>query len=248
MVLTGTGTLRGSGNINVVAGSNATSPDGNPGFRLQGTNPSDYSGTITIGHNVKAELQTATVGPQSPAGTGKIVLTAGDAALGNTTNAVTTTGGYSELNLRNNNPAAPAPAGDTTLGNDVQIAGSGLAILNPLGSAVTNSVVNMGTLRIGTGQELGVYLASGNTHVISFQSATLSGTAKFSPKTPGFGATTSVGSDLALNNVTETSAGSGVTMAGLRTLYLNGTNTYTGPTQVLSGTLGGTGQLLRLSQ
>ena len=237
VVLTGLGTLHGSGNINVLSGSNATNPDGNPGFRLQGTNPSDYSGTITIGHNVKGELQTTSAGPQSPAGTGKIVLTAGDAALGGSLNAGTLTGGYSEFNLRNNSP------GDTTLGNDVQVTGTGLTLLNPLGSAPVNAVVNMGHLSVGAGQEVGLYLASGNTHVVSFASTTLSGTAKFSPKTPGFGAAAAVGSDLALNNVTESVAGSGVTMAGLRTLYLNGTNTYTGPTQVLSGTLGGTGSV-----
>ena len=101
----------------------------------------------------------------------------------------------------------------------------------------------MGNLTIGTGQELGIYLASGNTHVVAFNSVTLKGTATFSPLKPGFGAATAVGSDLALNNITETVPGSGVIMGGLRTLYLNGTNTYTGPTQVLSGTLGGTGSV-----
>jgi autotransporter-associated beta strand protein len=237
-VLSGTGTLRGSGNINVLSGSNVASPDASTGFRLQGTNPSDYSGTITIGHNLKAELANSVTGPQSPAGTGKIVLTAGDAVLGGSLNASTLTGGYSEFNLRNN-----FAGGDTTFGNDVQITGTGLVLLNPLGTAPVGAAVNMGNLSIGTGQELGVYLASGNTHVINFQSVKLSGTARFSPQTPGFGATTAVGSDLALNSITETVLGSGVTMAGLRTLYLNGNSTYTGPTQVLSGTLGGTGSV-----
>ncbi len=240
--LSGTGLLHGSGNINVLSGTNALSPDGNPGFRLQSVNASDYSGTITIGNNVKGELQNSTPGPISPAGTGKIVITAGDAVLGGSLNAATLTGGYSELNLRNNTPVATLP-GNTTMGNDVTVAGTGLALINPLGTAAVGAAVSMGNLTIGTGQELGIYLASGNTHVVAFNSVTLKGTATFSPSKPGFGAATAVGSDLALNNITETVAGSGVIMGGLRTLYLNGTNTYTGPTQVLSGTLGGTGSV-----
>jgi autotransporter-associated beta strand protein len=162
-------------------------------------------------------------------------LLAGDATLGGTTTTTTLTGGYSEFNVRNNSQ------GDTTFGNDVQISGTGLALINPLGTAPANAIANMGNLKIGSGQELGLFLNAAPAHVLAFQSVSLAGTAKFSPQTPGFGAATSVGSDLALSNVTETSAGSGVTMTGLRTLYLNGTNTYTGPTQVLSGTLGGTG-------
>ena len=82
------------------------------------------------------------------------MLTTGDAALGDTLNAVTLTGGYSEFNLHNNSP------GDTTIGNDVQVTGTGLTLLNPLGTAPANSVVNMGRLSIGAGQELGVYLAA----------------------------------------------------------------------------------------
>src|SRR6185437_10519996 len=68
-----------------------------------------------------------------------------------------------------------------------------------------------------------------------FQSVSLTGgNATFSPKTLGFGGTTT--GDLLLSNVTETAASS-VTMAGVRTLTLAGTSTYTGNTIVTNGTL-----------
>jgi fibronectin-binding autotransporter adhesin len=240
MVLTGT--LRGSGNLNVLSGSNATSPDANRGFRLRGQAPSDYSGTITLGHNVKGEIQTSVVGNFSPAGTGKFVLTAGDAALNGTQNAATTTNGYSEFNVRNNS------TGNNTFGNDVEITGTGLALMNALGTAPVNSVTTMGNLKIGGGQELGVFLNTAATpppaHVIEFPTVTLNGgIATFSPKTPGFGPANSVGSDIALGNVSQLVAGSGLTMSGLRTLFINGTTSYTGPTTVNSGFLGGTGTI-----
>jgi fibronectin-binding autotransporter adhesin len=236
-----TGTLRGSGNLDVLSGSNATSPDANPGLRLRGTATSDYSGTITLGHNVKGEIQsiqTTDLGTFSPAGTGKFVLVAGDAALGNTQNAATTANGYSEFNVRNNS------LGNITFGNNVEISGTGLTLMNPLGTAPVNAVTTMGNLKIGGGQELGVFLNTGNAHVIEFPTVTLNGgTATFSPKTPGFGPTASIGSDIALGNVSQLVAGSGITMSGLRTLYINGTTSYTGPTTVNSGFLGGTGTI-----
>src|SRR5262249_41487975 len=78
---------------------------------------------------------------------------------------------------------------------------------------------------------------TGNAHAVEFQSVTLTGSATFSPKTPGFGSSTAVASDLALDNIGQSTAGAGITMAGLRTLTVNGTSTYTGPTIVNSGTL-----------
>ena len=232
------GTLRGSGNINVVSGTAATDPDGAPGFRLRGTLASDFTGTVTLRHNVKGELQAATTTAPSPGGMGKFVVTAGDVKLDGTTGALTANGGYSELNLRNTS------TGDVTFGNDVEIAGSGLAILNPLGTAPVGATVTMGNLKIGGGQQLGIHLAVGNNpHNILFQSVTLTGgNVTFSPRIAGFGPLTTVGSDLTLSNISET-APSSITMNGLRTLFVNGTNSYSGPTLVSSGTLGGTGSV-----
>ncbi len=228
-----TGNLLGSGNIVLQNATGNTSPDGGQAFRINGANSSTFSGKITLANNVKGELFGNGTGSTTPAGTATIILTAGDAALGATLNTVTTTGGYSELNLRNNS------TGNQIYGNNVQIVGTGLAILNPLGTAPAGSTETLGTLTIGGGQQLGIYLAASSvSHPIVFQSVVIpSGIATFSPKTPNFGAATSTGSDLYLGPISDQSSGAGITMAGLRTLFLTGTNTYNGPTTITSGIL-----------
>jgi hypothetical protein len=96
----------------------------------------------------------------------------------------------------------------------------------------------MGNLKIGAGQELGIYDASGNIHTIAFNSVQLTGgNATFSPKTANFGTAAVVGGDLMLGSISELTPGSSITMSGLRTLTLTGSNTYTGGTNVSSGTL-----------
>ena len=108
-----TAPLTGTGNINVV---NSTAvgvgtagnlnADAQQALRLRRTDPSNYSGTITVNQAAKLELQTTDTGPLfSPAGTGKIVLTGGTITGNNTLY-----GNYSELTLRNNT------AGNVTLG------------------------------------------------------------------------------------------------------------------------------------
>ncbi len=229
--------LHGAGSIRVLSGTNNINPDGGVGFRLRGTS-SDFAGVITLGNNVKGELQTTVAGAYSPANTGKLILTCGDAVRGGTNLASTTTGGYSEMNVRNNS------GGDAVLGNDVELTGTGLAILNPLGTAPVGASVGLGNLKIGAGQEMGVFLNTGNAHIITFQTVTLTaGTATFSPKIPGFNGTNAVGSDLSLGDISQSVAGAGITVAGLRTVAVTGTATYTGPTVVNSGTLRVTGSL-----
>ena len=227
------GTWHGSGTVIVATVPNDPSPDGGNGFRLRGTAASDFSGTLALSNRVKGELQTTVTGPFSPAGTGKLVLHGG--VLTNNT----LTGTYSELNLRNNS------TGSTVFGNDVELAGTGLAVLDPLGSAPAGSTITMGNLKIGGGQELGVNLnGSGPDHPVVFPTVTLTGgNAWFSPKTIGWNTTPQIGSDLVLGNITEQVAGSGITMVGLRTLSLVGTNTYTGSTTVSNGTLRVSGTL-----
>ena len=231
-------TLHGSGSIIVATVTNDATSDGGNGFRLRGTSATTFSGSITLSNNVKGELQTTVASAFSPAGTGKFYLVCGT-YLGNnsTTNQVTgINNGYTEFNLRNNS------SGNCVFGNDVQILGSGYTTLDPLGTAPTGASVTMGNLTIGNGQELGVYLSATPNHVIIFPTVTLTGdNARFSPKTPGFGALTSVGSDLSLGNISEQTPGSGIVMAGWRTLFLTGTNTYTGNTLVTNGTLALTG-------
>ncbi len=162
-----------------------------------------------------------------PAGTGKFVLTGGTAALGGSMN-----GTYSQLLLRNNS------LGNTVLGNNVEITGTGMTMLNMLGSAPQGSTATLGNLRIGGGQILGVTKTTGPvTYVTVFDSVTLTGgDATFAPRIPNFGAATVIGSDLALGTITET-APSGVVMNGLATLILQGAANYSGSTTVSNGTL-----------
>ena len=227
-----TGRLLGSGNILLKPATGTLSPDGAQAFRINGLNTSTFSGNITLANNVKGELFGQTSGTTSPAGTATIILTAGDTARGGTLNTLTTTAGYSELNLRNNSSA------NQTYTNNVIVTGTGLTLLNPLGTAPANTSVTLGNLQIGANQELGIYLAASSvTHPVLFQSVTLTGgIAAFSPKTNGFGNATSTGADLTLSNISEL-APSGINMTGLRTLFLAGNNNYSGPTIISSGNL-----------
>jgi putative ABC transport system permease protein len=59
-----------------------------------------------------------------------------------------------DIDLRNNS------GGSTTLGNNVQVTGTGFVNFNAIGSAPANAVTTMGKLTIGS-QEVGVYSASG---------------------------------------------------------------------------------------
>ncbi|TAK98314.1 MAG: hypothetical protein EPO07_12185 [Verrucomicrobia bacterium] len=230
------GTLRGSGNILIKNADNITNPDGNQGVRFRGTTASDYSGTITVDNNAKSEMRVAGAGPFSPVGTGKFILTCGAYNGGNTVNSPGS-GGYLEFNIRNNNTVGN---GDTYIGNDFELTGSGAVVLNLLSDgtgAPAGAIATLGNLKIGGGQELIGYRGSGNIHVAKFSSVTLTGgDVTFSPKSQTFGAVGQVGADFILSNITEQAASS-LTMAGLRTLTLSGTNAYTGDTTVAAGTL-----------
>jgi fibronectin-binding autotransporter adhesin len=226
-------TLSGSGSIIVATVTNDASADSGNGFRLRGIAPTTFSGTIIFSNNVKGELQTTVAGPFSPAGTGTIGLLCGT-YLGNnsTTNQVTgIDNGYTELNLRNQS------SGNAAFGNNVVILGSGFTTLDPLGTAPAGASVTMGNLTVGNGQEVGVYLSAAPTHVIVFPTVTLTGgTVRFSPKTPGFGAVTSVGADLTFGSVSESSPSS-IVMNGELTLTFIGNSTYSGSTTISNGTL-----------
>src|SRR5206468_4105654 len=151
-------------------------------------------GVITINTSVKGELSVSGAGPYSPVGTGKLVMVGGGF-----TN--TTTGTYSELNLRN--------TGTTTIPIDIDLRRTGLADLN-FPSAAVGVTVTMGGLKIGTGQILGV---TQNNGTVAFTSVSLVGTGTFSPNTPGFGA--SGPAFLNLGSISETVAGSGVVINGV---------------------------------
>src|SRR5262249_44580961 len=150
--------------VTVLSGQNDTNgPDNGNGFRLNGAGVADFSGRLIIGNNVKGEIQSTVVGSFSPAGTGTIVLTAGDHQVGGNL-SITTTGGYSEFNIRNNS------TGNVVFGNNVEVVGTGITLLNPLGTAAATFTTALGNLKIGGGQELGVFLNTAPAHTVIFTS------------------------------------------------------------------------------
>ena len=73
------------------------------------------------------------------------------------------------------------------------------------------------------------------SHVVAFTSVSLTGSPTFSPFSPRFGATNQVGGDISLSNISETIPGQSITMAGTRTLFLGGNNSFTGGVKINSG-------------
>ena len=226
-----TGPLSGSGSLSVLPSAMTTNADSTTAaWRLNGTTDGGYSGTITVNSRVKAEIRYTAAYPFSSAGAGKLVLDCG-------TNAPSgQVGSYCNLLVRNDS------GGYATFGNDVQLAGTGFAALNPLGTSPAGSLTTMGNLTIGNGQNLGVYRNGGNVMTVVFPTVTLTGgTATFSPRPSSFDPSVN-GSDLSLGDISQTAA-SGLVMTGLRTLSITGTATYTGSTTVSNGTLNVTGSL-----
>jgi fibronectin-binding autotransporter adhesin len=222
--------LRGSGTILVRNANGITSPDSNQGVRFRNTNVvSDFSGTIVVTNNCKSEMVLQGPGPFSPVGTGKFILYAGLYDGGNAVTAPAT-GGYLEFNLRN--------TGSTTAANDFEIAGSGGVVVNGLGTP-NAAVVTLGNLKIGGSQELIGYRAAGTTtNSVQFTTVILTGgNATFSPHSASFGVAGQAGTDFSLGNISEQTAGSGITMGGRGNLTLTGVNTYTGNTTVTNGVL-----------
>ena len=231
------GTLHGSGNINVQQAANVNNPD-NQGFRLRGPSSPDYTGTITVGQDGKFEVQNAGASG-SPAGTGLIVLTGGTLNGNNT-------GTFSLFNVRNNNGTALA---NTTFGNNVSLAGTGVAAMNLVGTVATGSTTNFGHLTIGDQQDLAAVSTGTAGWILAFSGATLTGgNATFTPHPVG---NTSYTSDenIQLGAISESAAGSGFTMNGNAALILAAANGYTGTATVQSGTmrLGAAGALPALS-
>jgi autotransporter-associated beta strand protein len=216
------GRLEGTGNI-ILANSNGTSPD-TQAFRLRGT-ASAYSGTITLNQASKFEIQNTTA-TGSPMGTGTLVMTGGTI---NTTNG----GTYSLVNLRNNRSGS----GGTTFGNNVQITGTGSVLFNALGSATAGSTTTMGDLLIGNGQIAMVGATSATSAFnVNFPTVHLTGgNATFAPRPVG-NTNFVTNTTLTLGAISENVSNSGITMNGASTLTLTGTNTYTGPTSLLTGT------------
>lgn len=222
-----TGTLLGSGNINVLAGTNNPSPDAGPGFRLRGGGVSDYSGTITAGPSVKLEIQVSDSFSPNPMGTGKIVMTAGT-RLGNLQ------GTYSQFQ-----PRITGGTAAVMLGNDMEIAGTGYVNINVLGAADVTAV--MGNLKIGAGQILGVNKNDTSIRTLAFPTVTLTGgNAEFRLFDPGFtNSATPGGAHLRLGEISESAAGSGLILRGqapYETTFEQ-PNLYTGTTTIESGTV-----------
>jgi fibronectin-binding autotransporter adhesin len=223
--------LAGSGAFVVKNADAITNPDGNQGVRFRNSNSvSSFSGTIIVTNNSKSEIQVTGSGPFTPIGTGKFILYAGAYVATNGTGAPAT-GGYLEFNIRNT-------AGSTTIPTDFEIAGTGSVVLNGVGSP-NGAVATLGNLKIGNNQELIGYRAAGTTtNSMTYPTVTLTGgNATFSPHSTTFGVANQAGTDFSLGPISEETAGSGITMAGLGNLTLTGVNTYTGDTVVKNGVL-----------
>lgn len=215
-----TGSLEGSGNL-TIATINGNNPDGSA-LRLRGPS-STYSGTVTVPESAKLEIQTS-VESGSPMGTGRLSVAGGGTSTGSN-------GTYSIVNIRNNY------TGDTTLGNDVTVTGSGSTYFNMLGSAPAGSVTSFDDLEIGNEQTLAAVATNSATFTLAFNTVHLTGgTARFAPQPVGNTLFNKV-ENIRLGAITQNVPESGISMDGAATLTLTGTNTYTGPTSINSGTM-----------
>ncbi len=230
-----TGVLHGGGTINILANPNLVSVgtlnvDGGGAFRpVNNTANSDFNGTIVLNPGVKGEIGISTAG-FSTTGSAKIIMTAG------TFNNASTTGDFSLLNIRNNQGLANAP-----FGNNVEVvAGSGSFVtLNPLDVGTLGPfTVALGNLKVPGNITVGVNKNGATANLVSFQSVNLTGGATgptiFAPATLNYNSGTTA--MLALNNISESVAGSSIVMGGQTTLTITGNNTYTGTTALQRGT------------
>ena len=221
-----TGTLSGNGDLAVTISGQDNSTDGGNGLRFRGSLASTYSGSITLGQGVKAEAQSAG-GVGSPVGTAKFILNAG-----------TVTGGlggtYPQFQSRVTVDNTVAD-----LGNSFEVTGSGTVNLNIIGNAGTTS--NFGNLKFGAGQSVFLNKNDATIRSANFSSVTLTGgNATLSVLDPSFGsAANSVGANVGLGAIGETTPGSGITFKASTTGHatINGVSTYTGVTDIETGTL-----------
>jgi len=228
--LTTDGTLSGSGDIQILAGTGSSNPDSTTAAcRFYATVDGGYSGTIRVGNLVKADIKTTIAAPAafSPIGTGKLVLACG------------TSGGGSFIGTWCNLIVRNSSGGDAIFGNNVELVGTGLACINP--TQPVDATTTMGSLTIGDGQNLGVYASSG-VKTLAFPTVSLTGgTATFSPRPVQFAATVN-NPYLSLGNISGT-LGSSIVMNGWATLFITGTASHTGSTTVSNGTLNVSGAL-----
>ncbi len=220
------GTLQGTGNLDVSVATTQAGADGGQGFRLRGIGASTYSGTITVGQRAKLEQQLNLATDPNPLGTGKVILTAG---------AVTGTlfGTYSQFQTRLN------AVTDYNFGNDIEVAGSGVVNFNALGAA--GSTTRYGTLKIGDTQSAFFNKNNVTAVTVAFANVTLSGgNATLSVLDPSFGSTNApTGPSVLLGAIGESTAGAGITFkaSGVEHVTVGGASTFTGPTDIETGTL-----------
>ncbi len=225
-----TGTLNGSGNIVINAGTAGTNADAGPGMRLNGATMGNFSGVITVKNNAKVELQSTVASAFTPAGTGSIVLTGGTITADNTLN-----GTYSEILVR------PSLAG--SIPTNVSLAGTGFGMINVVSTAPSGSIITMGTVTLGDQQTLGIYRSAVNLVYAKFTNAILTGgSATFAPSPAGFGDGGTA--NLILGGISETSPSNVVfapannTAAVAGSVQLLGAGTYSGSTTLLAGSTG----------
>jgi fibronectin-binding autotransporter adhesin len=229
LILAGSATLRGGGNLNVTTSPAQANADTGPGFRLRGTVASDYSGTITMQQRTKFEVQVDNAESPNPFGTGKLVMVGGTSTGG-------LNGTYSQFQAR-------ILTGGVTyqFANDVELSGAGYVNANMLGGADVRAQFR--SLRIGDGQILGASKNDQSTRTLAFSTVTLTGgMAEFRAYDPAFAVQTNAtrgGANIVLGAINESVGGSGIVFKAAEPHFnrIEGTAAYTGPTRVEAGTL-----------
>ncbi len=218
------GALHGSGTLAITAATTQGDPNGGGGVRFRNvTTTSDFTGLIDIKNGAKLEIRSAGGAFSALGVAASLRLNAGISGL------TIATGAYSQLNLRTDL--------DTAYGHNVSITGTGF--VNIFSASITAGIVNhtsaLGVLTIGDQQTLASNSGgSVGGYQVSFSGVQLNGgMANFSPGHP----LTAFGGDLVLGPVGELVGGSGFVKAGTNALILTAANSYTGTTQITSGTL-----------
>jgi autotransporter-associated beta strand protein len=238
-------TLAGTGNTTlggIVSGSGGLTQAGTGNLTLTGTNT--YSGgttinagsvTINAANNLGSGTITSIFG-----GSGRLIFGADGVNLTQSINNV----GASRFQVAAGNTSTIS--GQISNQGQLQKFGAGTLVLDAANIYSGKTVINAGTLKLGTGGSItannfdvlgGTFDLSGKTQTVT--STLVLGNATVSGSISG-GGTIDVGTTFSLvqGSISSTMAGAGsVSKTGSTTVTLAGTNTYTGATNVTAGKL-----------
>ncbi|HYE19810.1 MAG TPA: autotransporter-associated beta strand repeat-containing protein [Tepidisphaeraceae bacterium] len=205
--------LTGSGALGIAL--NRSGYDANSGIVSLKSTTNNYSGTITVGKNLKLE-NSATAGAGKTLGTAAVALADGGLLLRDNGT------GSGQVLAYGNNVSVIAPTG-LFAGGDLP--GTATIDANRAGGSNAGNTFRLGNLAIGART---LNITGGNGYGVEFAGdTTLTGNATFSPTT----------APLTLEDVVEGTAGLGMQKLGAGDLFIKGIASYTGPTQVGAGAL-----------